>query len=64
MTPGAVAIRVAIEVLGWVAHTSYEQASAIERAIEDAPKDAKRLRDHASVVDALCRQLSSDKFDR
>ena len=59
-----VVMAILVCVLGWVAHTSYQQAAAIEQAIADAPNDAKRLRDYAGVVDALCRQLSSDKLDR
>lgn len=51
-------------VLGFVAWTSYKEASAYESALERAPKEAKTLKDLASDVSSLCEQLSKSKLRR
>jgi len=49
-------------VLGWVAWTSYVEASAYEEAIARAPSEAKQLKDLASEVSAQCDQLQNSKL--
>ncbi|MHC4971745.1 MAG: hypothetical protein ACYTG3_05390 [Planctomycetota bacterium] len=51
-------------VLGFVAWTSYKEASAYEAALERAPGEAKALKELASDVSALCKQLSKSKLQR
>jgi hypothetical protein len=51
-------------VLGFVAWTSYKEASAYEAALQRAPNESKTLKDLASDVSALCEQLSKSKLRR
>ena len=51
-------------VLGFVAWTSYKEASAYEAALHRAPKEAETLKELASDVSALCEQLSKSKLRR
>ncbi|MHC4730650.1 MAG: hypothetical protein ACYS6Z_08675, partial [Planctomycetota bacterium] len=49
-------------VLGFVAWTSYKEASAHEAALHRAPKEAETLKELASDVSALCEQLRNSKL--
>jgi hypothetical protein len=51
-----------IGVVGYIANTSYEQASAFEQAIDDSPADAKRFRQRAASVSGLIGQLKRSKL--
>lgn len=51
-------------VLGFVAWTSYKEASAYGAALERAPKEAETLKELASDVSSLCEQLSKSKLRR
>ena len=51
-----------IGVVGYIANTSYKQATAFEQAISDAPADAKNFRKRAANVTGLIRQLKQSKL--
>jgi hypothetical protein len=51
-----------IGVVGYIANTSYKQATAFEQAITDSPTDAKRFRERAASVTGLIRQLKQSKL--
>ncbi|MHC4451208.1 MAG: hypothetical protein ACYS0E_13900 [Planctomycetota bacterium] len=57
-----VVMAILVAVLGWVAHTSYDQATAFEQAIEDAPNDAKKFRELSGSVQGLVNQLKRSKL--
>jgi len=51
-------------VLGFVSFKSYQQAAAFEKAIDDAGRDATKLREHAGEVQMLCNQLKQSKLSQ
>jgi hypothetical protein len=57
-----VVMAILVAVLGWVAHTSYDQATAFAQAIEDAPRDAKKFRELSGSVQGLVNQLKRSKL--
>jgi hypothetical protein len=57
-----VVMAILVGVLGWVAKTSYDQASDYKAAIASAPEDARKFTELASRVSALVKQLTSSKL--
>ncbi len=57
-----VVMSILVAVLGWVAQTSWKQASAFEQAVEQAPGHAKSISQLTAEVDRLCEQLSKSKL--
>ncbi|MHC4937399.1 MAG: hypothetical protein ACYTHK_00335 [Planctomycetota bacterium] len=57
-----VVMAILVAVLGWVAHTSYDQASAFETAIQQAPNDAEKFRELSGSVQGLINQLKRSKL--
>ncbi|MHC4548338.1 MAG: hypothetical protein ACYTEZ_06125 [Planctomycetota bacterium] len=49
---------------GYGAWLSYDKASAFETALERAPRESKQLKELASEVSALCKQLGQSKLGR
>ena len=59
-----VVMAILLAVLGFVAFASYNQAKNYEEAVRTAPGDAKRLREYASDILSLCKQLKQSKLDK
>jgi len=57
-----VVMAILVAVLGFVAKTSYKQASAFEQAIAQAPADAERFRELSASVTGLINQLKRSKL--
>jgi len=59
-----VVLAILLCVLGFVAWTTYKEASAYEAALHRAPKEAETLKELASGVSGLCEQLSNSRLQR
>ena len=59
-----VVMAILLAVLGVVAYMSYEKAAEYEAAVRSAPGDAKKLREYASDILSLCKQLKQSKLDK
>ena len=51
-------------VLGYVSYKTHKQTAAFEKAIEDAGRDAEKLKEHAGEVQMLCNQLKQSKLSQ
>jgi hypothetical protein len=59
-----VVMAILLLVLAFVAYTSYSEAAAFEHSIEMAPGQAKRLKEYAAEVQALCNQLGTKRWKK
>ena len=57
-----IVMAILIGVVGFIAKTSYDQATAYETAIQQAPADAKVFRQRAASVKGLIAQLKKSKL--
>ena len=57
-----VVMAILVGVLGFVANTSYKQASAFEQAIAEAPQEAEKFREISASVTGLINQLKRSKL--
>lgn len=59
-----IVMAILLVVLGFVAYNLYDVAGQYEAAVRSAPGDAKRLREYASDILSLCKQLKQSKLDK